>query len=481
MSNNKNIKSNVFFDIITKLTTIMVPLIVTPYTARIFKADGIGINSYTLANVSYFMLFCTLGITGYGRRTIAINRDNRDKVSHVFWELQLIHFITLIITSLAYFILVFNSKAYGKYYLAQYLMLLSSFFDIKWFYEAYERFKFIAIRNIVIKILLLISIFTFVHKKDDLMIYIFISGLAVLASNISLWFGISRTIHFVPIKELNMAQHMKDIMIFFMPTIAASVYSILDKSEINWITHSEAENGYYEQAMKILQVCNIFVQSLSAVSAPRMSFIFSEGRTTEFKQRLDDALHLMLMLAFPVAFGVSGIASNLVPIFLGEGYSTCIILLYIFMPLVIVLGISVYLDGMYLVPSGQRLKSAMAVIVGAASNLFLNIILVLKFAAIGAAIATLLTECIVSSIMIFLSRKMVDWKAFMSYFLKYLICSCIMFIEVIYINTLVHNKELAMIIQIITGALIYAALLLILKDKYVLKMLYDITGKLKKQ
>lgn len=473
-----SIKKNFVLSIINQIVNIAIPLILTPFTSRVFGPDGIGVYSYTTANVTYFTLFCMLGISGYGQRTIAITRDDREETSRVFWELQIIHTVLFVICSLLYLVLIFNSSEYSLYYIAQYTILVSNFFDITWLYQAFEKFDIIAIRNFIIKTVTMLAVFGFVHTKSDLVLYIFINGLAAILSNFSLWLGLKRLVDRVSLSCLNFKRHMKDIIIFFIPTIAASVYSILDKSVINWITHDEFQNGYYEQAYKILQICNILVQTLSTVSAPRMSNMFSKGNNGEFKERLNNSLKFMLLLAMPVAFGVCGIAETFVPVFFGEGYDTVAVILYIFMPMVVVLGFSVYLDGMYLVPSGKRLQSACAVIAGSCSNLVLNIVLVILWGAVGAAVATLLTEVLVASIMIYLSRKMIDWKEISKSFMKYLLCAFVMFLLVKGISQIPCNMFLSLVLQMGAGAVFYFCLLFFNKDELFLYYISVLTHKL---
>ena len=475
-----SIKKNFIFSLFNQIVAIAIPLVVTPYTSRIFGADGIGINSYTTANVTYFMLFCMLGISGYGQRTIAIVRDDKQETSKVFWELQIIHFITFVLCSIGYLFLIYNSVDYKIYYIAQYTMLVSSFFDITWFYQAYERFDFIAIRNFFIKISVLVAVFTLIHTKDDLALFIFINGISTVISNLTLWFGLGKRIQKIDIHELNCMRHMKDIMIFFIPTIAASVYSILDKSVINWVTHDDAQNGYYEQAYKILQICNVLVQTLATVSAPRMSNIFANGSTEEFKARLNKSLHFMLMLSMPVAFGVCAVARTFVPIFFGTGYEPVVIILYVFMPLVVVLGFSVYLDGMYLIPSGRRLQSSFAVIAGSCTNLVLNFVLVYYKGAVGAAVATLLTEILVSTIMTIMSKKMIDWAALGKTMAKYFICAALMFFIVYLVSLIPVAEFISLIIQIACGGISYFVILLVLKDTMLMEYLNVLKTKVKK-
>ncbi len=40
-------------------------------------------------------------------------------------------------------------------------------------------------------------------------------------------------------------------LIYFIPTVATSVYAVLDKTLIGLMTQDDAQNGYYQQADKI--------------------------------------------------------------------------------------------------------------------------------------------------------------------------------------------------------------------------------------
>ena len=72
-----SIKKNYIYNLLYQLLTLIVPFITAPYTARIFGADGIGIQSYTNSILAYFTLFATLGTASYGQREIARNKDSR--------------------------------------------------------------------------------------------------------------------------------------------------------------------------------------------------------------------------------------------------------------------------------------------------------------------------------------------------------------------------------------------------------------------
>ena len=267
-------------------------------------------------------------------------------------------------------------------------------------------------------------------------------------------------------RNLHIIPHIKDTLIFFIPTIAASVYSVLDKSVINWITHSETENGYYEQAWKILMIFDSLIQALATVSAPRMANLYANGKMDEVRERTNYSFQFMMFFAFPCSFGMTAIASRFVPIFFGAGYEGTISILYVFTPLVVIQGMSVYIDGLYLVPTGKRLQSAIIVCIGSALNFGLNIIMVLKLSALGAAVATLITETFITTAMMFLGREIIDWKHFWINFSKYCLISAVMAMSLAIINYIIMpNNLLGLILDVIIGIAIYVGICAATKDK----------------
>lgn len=462
-----SIKRNYIYNIMYQLVASLTPLLLTPYISRILGPANLGINSYVTANVTYFQLFAMLGIAGHGQREIAISRDDKDQRSKIFWELQILHTVLAIVMIVFYFVFInfVFSKRVRIYYIVGTINLVAALLDISWFYQGIENFGNIAVKNIITRLFVIVLSFILVKDKNDLFLYVLIQALGLFFSNLFLWTRIKTYV--IPLKLLNNInpfKHLKSVIIFFIPTIAASVYSILDKSVINIVTHSDKENGYYEQAYNILNILNVIVANLSTVMAPRMSKLYGDGNLEEMKEYLNNALVAMLFVSVPISFGMASVAKNFIPIFLGPGYVKVISLIYVFMPLVIVLGFSVYIDGMYLVPSGQRLQSAIAICIGAAFNFIFNFILVSYMKSFGAALATLLTEMLVTGIMIYLARNVLMKKKILHAMLKYMSFGIIIFISSILVDLYISKIWLALIIQILCGVIVYIILLVISKD-----------------
>ena len=130
---------NFIYNIIYQVLILILPLISAPYISRILGAEGIGTYSYTYSIVSYFVMF---GINNYGNRLIAQTRDDKEKLSINFWSLYILEFIITAIVLIAYIIFItFIIKEDKLMYILQFGYILSSFFDINWFFFGIEEFK----------------------------------------------------------------------------------------------------------------------------------------------------------------------------------------------------------------------------------------------------------------------------------------------------------------------------------------------------
>ena len=92
----KSIIKNYIYNLTYQLLTIILPVVTTPYLSRVFGAENIGIYSYTISIVTYFILFGSLGVAMYGQREIAYVQDNKQEMSKTFYEIVIMRFIDLI-------------------------------------------------------------------------------------------------------------------------------------------------------------------------------------------------------------------------------------------------------------------------------------------------------------------------------------------------------------------------------------------------
>lgn len=464
-----SIKKNYIYNLLYQLLTLIVPFITAPYTARIFGADGIGIQSYTNSILAYFTLFATLGTASYGQREIARNKDSRQRRSQLFWEIELLSMTTTGITILIWIILIMLSSQYTEYYLVLTISLIATAFDISWFFSGQEMFQYIVLRNSVFKIIGTVLLFTVVREKSDLLLYMALTASTGLLGNLSMWTYLPKFLQKMDFRSLNIFAHLKDTFTYFIPTIASSIYTVMDKTMIGLMTN-EIENGYYEQATKIIRVGQTLLLSLNTVMTSRMSYLFAQGKTEEIKAKIFKSYDFILFMAIPMMFGVGGMARKFVPWFFGPGYKRTAVILCFLSPLPLVICISNVLGSQYLTPSGQRARSSKGIIIGACVNFLCNLVLIPELMAVGAAIASLIAEVVISFIYVRMSNGYITWHKLWRLSWKRFLSGGVMLIGLNVIGNRIDANVFTTFIQIICGGILYWFLLLGLRDSFCKKM-----------
>ena len=483
--NNKKLKKNIILNTLYQILTIITPLITAPYISRVIRTEGVGIYSYTNSLVSYFTMVAALGTASYGVRTIALHRDDKKEYSKTFFEIELISVVSTLLMLVFWLILAHVYKDYSTYLYILSFTLLATLFDISWLYAGLEKYGYSVSINAIFKVLSVILILTLVKTKDDLWKYILIMSLSTFLGNLSMWVFLPRLVKFTKLELYSIWSHLKNTLIYFIPTIATTIYTVLDKSLIGILIQGEIEveengemvikkladleNGYYEQANKIISlVKTVAFFSINGVMCSRASYLYGRNDKDNLKNIQKLTLSITTFLSIGALFGVMAIAKTFVPVFFGEGYDKTIYLLYILSPIILIICISNVLGNVYYTPYDKKKSSATFLIIGSIVNLILNIPFIILFKSIGAAIASVIAELVITTLYFHFSKR--DVFSFKELFLiiyKKIIAGLIMFLVVFFTEKLLlngMNAYLSLAIQIGLGGIVYLLLLFILKD-----------------
>ena len=464
-----SLKKNYIYKLFYEVLTIITPLITAPYVSRVLKADGVGIYSYSLSLMTFFTLVAALGTVSYGTREIAQHRNSKLQYSKLFWEIEILSLTTTGLCLLGWTTVICWSKAYKYYFIALIPQLLAVAADISWFYTGLEKIGYTVFWNSVCKILGVIGVFIFVKEKSDLLVYMLIISGSHFLGNFSMWFHLRKLLVKIDKHTLSIKRHFRETLIYFVPAAATSIYTVLDKTLIGIITKSDYQNGYYEQATKIINICKtVAFTSVNAVMKARMSFLFSEGKTREVKDRLKKSMDFILMLGFGCVGGIIAIANNLVPWFFGAGYDEVIPLVYLMSPLIVIIGVSNCLGAQYYTPSGQRKRSAKIIIIGAITNLCMNLILIPRLSSYGAVIGSIVAELLISVLYVRKCEGFITGSLIAKLSCKRIIAAAVMAICVYAVGKYVQiETAILIIIQMFSGVTIYGLLLLLMRDKLI--------------
>ncbi len=459
-----SIKKNYIYNVSFQIFSLIIPFITAPYIARTLGAEGEGTYVFVNSIATFFSLVAALGISSYGMREVSRARSNRLMASRLFWELSIIRLVSTVLCLGLYLVYCIVTKGDMAIYLACGLTILSVGVDCTWFFQAMENFRTLMLRNFAVKVTSVLLIFLFVRNREDLLLYALIQGGGIFLSNILLLGGLLRQVRFIPLQRLRFARHIRETLVYFVPTIATSIYTVLDRAMLGLITQDMAANGYYERAHKIINMAMTVITSLNVVVRVRTSYLFAQHKTQEIRHHIYDTFRFMYMVSFPMAAGLCAVAPTFVPWFYGENSELVIPLLTLFTPLLFIIGTSNVLGSLYLTPSGQRARSNRAIICGAILNLALNLVLIPLFKVYGAVISSLCAEAVISFLYLRYSCRFISVYRILYTGLRYLVLSAIMFVPTYLLGRWLPGGVWTTLLQIAAGAVVYALCLIVTND-----------------
>lgn len=476
----KSLKLNYIYNLTYQILCMITPLITAPYLYRVLKADGIGEYSYTGSIVAYFIMVAALGTLNYGNREISYLQNDRKKRTKIFWEIELLSMICVAAVLCIYFVFLIFYKEYRILMLIQSLSLISVAMDIAWLLQGLEEFGKVVGRNLFFKIVNIAFIFLMIKSKEDLILYVCGVCILELLGNISIWIYVPRYIDRPKLRELKPFSHLKATFSLFIPTVATTIYTMMDKTMLGIFTDGCYENGYYEQATKLSKMTLTIVTALGAVMIPRIGKYYSEGKNEKVKELLYESFKFVWFLGIPLCIGLIGVSYNFVPWFFGTGAEPISDLLIVLAFLIPIIGVSNVIGIQYLITTRRENLLTKSVFGGAIVNLILNCILIPYIYSIGAAIASVVAELVITILQLWFVRKELSIKRILLSSKNYFVASLVM-IPILYVeNKILKPNIINSIAIIVSGVAVYGIVLLMFKDEFLMKILRTIVSKLKK-
>lgn len=479
-----NLKKNFIYNLISQIFSMIVPLITAPYLARVLLEEGNGRYSFTYSIITYFILFSSLGFNIYGQREISKNRDNITAQKRIFLEISIIRCIFTLISLTALFAFLFFvgfGEKYNTLILIESINVFAVIFDFNFFYQGREDFKSLAIRNILTRIIGLITVFLFVKTSDDVWIYALCIGLNTLICNLALIPKIVNSYKGIEIGQMHLMYHLRPAFLIFLPTLAVTIYSVFDKSMIGWLaSNADYENGCYEQAYKINSIALTLVTVISPIFIPRNAVDYKNQNYDGLREHMYVLSNYVWMIGTPLIVGMITLSSNLSSWFLGSGYEEVPLLLNIMSCRFLVSGFGTVFGDTFFIPIGKEKYPTIATFAAAGLNVGLNFILIPRFGALGAAITTAVSELVVTSILVGLvvHNKIVSVKKIFFMSFKYIISALIMFVPIYFINSKMSYSVVSFLICVLVGFCVYYAALILLKTNFVVRITKMVCNKI---
>ncbi len=455
------ILKNYAYNLSYQLLVIILPIITTPYVTRVFSSSDLGTYGYFNSIVTYFILLATLGVANYGTKEVSANRKN---IQLTFWGIYSLQVAAAFISIILYLLLCWSVPGMQNpvaYILG--LSLLSKGLDISWLFQGLEDFRKITIRNITVKLLGVLSIFLFVKTPNDLYLYVFLLTGFELLGQLSMWLPAKEFIGKPHFDVVHAKEHLKPVILLFLPQIAISLYVTLDRTMLGALS-STKDVGIYDQALKIINILLTIVTSLGSVMLPRVSSLLSSGDYKAVNKMHEMSFLIYNLIIFPIIAGMLIVNKDFVNFFLGKDFQEARVAIDIMIARMFFIGWTNIMGIQVLIPHNKNREFMLSTTIPAFVSVGLNLLLIPSLGFVGASITSVLTEALVWVIQYYYTRSYLKEVPILSSMLKIILSSSLMYIILLLLQPLLKFSSVVNVgIYGILGAVFYISFTLVFR------------------
>ena len=443
------IKKNSILNVLYTLVNILFPIAASVYAGRVLMATRVGTVTYAQNYASYFIMIASSGMDIYGIREISkINKGDSKKgeVEKVFNELFSINFFLTLFALLCYGIInIFRGNAINPIYLVFGLQILFNFFNVDWFYQGIEDYKYIVKRGVIVKTLVLIMIFLTVKSEKDYVIYaMWIALVGVLNYICNLW-NLMKQIK-IRIGVVGLRKHYMPLLMLAVSTWLSLFYSKLDISMLGAMKGDTAV-GLYSTAHRVIFMIVTVSTAVSNVFFPKMNVLYKENYD-KFCKLITAGIEYISAIVFPMIILCIYYAGEMIVFLWGESFKGTEYILLFLIPIAFFQSFGNLLCYQLMICIGKEKERIPAYAIACILNVILNILLIPKFGAIGAAIASSFSEMSVNLVQFIYVRKIINIRVAPKSVLGISTSIFLTFIITAFIHHIVTNFILGMIFSV---------------------------------
>ena len=464
---SSNLFSNSIYSFLFRFVNIIFPFITYPYVARILLPEALGNYEFLTSISNIFILLASFGIPSIAIRELSplinLKINKFEAMASNFFTLHFISsFILLTVFYFLYFLGIFDTSFtfFSIFLFSSFLHFLST----EWILQTFSDFKFILIKQVIIKTLSLILILLLVKSSSDIIIYIFITFFTSIFSTLMILF---RSLSLTKLKVLSFSKlkfsYFKGFIIIFLVSVITSFYSIIDRFMLNSL--GAFYLGLYSLSIKIPGLIINLISSLFVVLMPILSKLLFTNQKGLLKSIAINSFYLLSFISIPFAIFIFFFSSEIVYYLFSSNYNEAVISLSILSPTIFFVS-STYLFGMQLLISHKKeVLLLLSTLIGLVLNLFLNLVLTNRYFHIGSSLSLLFTEIVVFSIQFYFIYINLKIKITLKPIFNYLVIGIFSFGLVkgfyYYLN---NSTFLLFIFASIVSFILYLFLLFLSKD-----------------
>ncbi len=469
-STKQTVAKNTAWLFIGEMLGRILKLVVIVFATRVLGVNGWGVFSYALAFVSVFYVFGDIGINTFITKELSSGDENR----YQYLAASLVLKLGLLLLSLIVSLLLiphFGTVTLGlKIVLA--LALLNFSDSLREFVLSVNRALERMEREAFIKILInavttILGIVLLIAHPSPLSLAIAYATGSIIGSIASVWIISSELKH---IQWKFSAKTLGVIIDFAWPFVATTIFSAV-MANVDTIMlgqmKSTTEVGFYAAAERIVQFLIIIPVFVGLSTFP----LISKNKHDDIasKQIFEKIMTTVIAIGFPIAIGGWLLSKNIMSVIFGISYIPSAIVLAILMLSVFADFPNIILSNAIFAKNLQK-KFIIATAAGVVINVLLNLYLIPRYAAVGAAISIVIAQLFIT---------IINWQMLKRFFSFSIVprLGRIIFSTIVMTAIVITCKVIGLyfILTIIIAMISYAGMLYLLKEPALIELLATIT------
>jgi O-antigen/teichoic acid export membrane protein len=374
---------------------IIAGLFVGIWVARYLGPEQFGLFSYVLAFTAIFGGIAKLGLDGIMVRELVNHPEQRDTyLGTAFWLKILGAFLVMGIMAA---IVPFTSNDANTnlfIFIIAAGLVFQSFEVVEFYFQSQVLAKIVSICKVIqLALSSMIKIYL-VLTEAELIYFVLVTAFDALSLAVSyaIAYKLRKNPAFYKHFDLSIAkQLLKDSWPLIFSAIVVMIYMRIDQIMIKEML-GEYEVGIYSAAVRLSEAFYFIPMLITASLFP--AILNAKKQSEElYKQRLQRLYTFMVWMAIVIALPMTFLSDWLIVLLFGQAYQEAgqVLMIHVWAAIFVFLGVSF---GKYLLAENLTKIAFQRTLLGAVSNVLLNLWLIPIYGVAGAAMATLLAQFI---------------------------------------------------------------------------------------
>jgi O-antigen/teichoic acid export membrane protein len=379
-------------------STYLVPLIVTPYLARILGVHGYGLFGFAIAIISYCTLLTDWGFGLSATQKVAQAVDDPVELSRVFWYTLTARFLLGILAFavlMGAIVAVPDLRVMWPTLLASSLAILATALTCNWFLQGMQSMGLFATSSLLGRLLVIPLMLLFVHDPEDVTIAVAIQAATQLISAaVSLYLAHRLARLAMPDNLLSGAlRQIRDGSHQFMANVSVSLYNQLNAIAVGF-SGGPVQAGLYLSSQRLSQAFQGLVIPINMAVYPAVNRAVLNDPPAAVRLMFR-VIGAQIVFSATLSLAMYLSAPNLVVIFLGPAFESAIPVAQMLAFLPFLIGVTNVLGTNTLLPLGMKSAYLACLVSAGVLNITLLLLLVPTHGAVGGAMCAVLTEAFI--------------------------------------------------------------------------------------